>query len=198
MSESPQERDSLSNAADAESKEALPEESQKMPLSVRVAIACWLVFVALALWTTARNAVAGNGKGFFVFLLASGLASILLVGLLRRTTFGWWWNRFIARLLGIFSAIPLVFGAACIVFRLLGGAIPGEMGFLVRVMLIAGVILLVPSLVLWTIYWSLNTVKARQYCHVCPDCSKRFKMPIQFLFSKMACDLCRDGARARQ
>jgi len=114
-------------------------------------------------------------------------------GLLRRSKIAWWWSRYVAALFGTISAIPLAFGAACIVFHLLGGTIPDEMGFLVRVLLIAGVFSLIPSTMFWTIYFSLNTTQAREYCRVCPDCSNRFKAPIQFLFCKMKCEHCRCG-----
>ena len=196
MSNFPPRHDSFDVAppSDAPGNGLQEQELQTVPISLRIAVFGWFIITALLLRAVWKSLAIGNGSAFVFFLLAAGIVGILITGLLRRSMVSWWWNQFLVKMLGMFCVMPLIFGAACVVFQLAGGAIPDELSYLVKVIIVAGIYLLLPAALFLGIYVSLNTQKARQYCHVCLECSRRFKAPIQFLFHKMECDNCKREA----
>jgi len=171
--------------------------SVKIPGSVRLAFICWLIIAAFFLQAVWKSATSGRRDSLLFCVAAVCVIGLLVSGLHRRSWIGWWWNRYVARLLWIFSLMPLIVGAGNLAFHLLGGEIFADSAFVMGVLTIFGVYLLLPSALLWTIFYSLNAETAGRYCQVCSSCSRRLKSPLQFLFAKATCENCVGSTSSR-
>jgi len=146
------------------------------PASVGTALAAFGVVIAVQL-TLLVFAARSGAVGWGQFLFAAVFASVLLIGLARRSRLAWLWSRFLTLALAILEAVALTMGT---VQRQIGA---GQLAI--------GVFGLV--LPLAAVSWALSRQSA--YAHydlVCPECGARTSLGATFLFREARCRKCQN------
>lgn len=166
----------------------------RMPLSIKFALILWAIVGALFFYMAYGVANEPFAKpnwgavGFWLFWAA--VVVLNMWGLLRRTTAGWWWNKQCTNCIAALTTIPFVLAVVFLIYRLTGGTVEDEMSYLASVLTMIGLIMLLPAVLSWGLFFAVRSKSAREYCRVCPCCIRRIRAPIQLLFDQFGCDLC--------
>ena len=183
-------------------KDDVPELHGRMPGSVMLAMVCVGIFVVLnaIVFLMVMGFMGADGIEVLIVGVPLLIGVLVLVGLIRRWKLARQWGR----IMGMLGAILASFGVASMIFSTISFYFgtgfygdneifnaPDTRRMIAWSMLTGMAFNLLPTALLWTMFFSLGRPTALAYFRIyCPQCKSRRTRPANFLYSKSRCKDC--------